>query len=188
MQELADAAKRGSQPKQCEVILYEALDHAKRALALEPSNFACHKWYAIALSQTSAYEGTKATIEKSFVVRTHFVKACELNPLDATSRHALGMWYWEVASLGWATRKVAATIFASPPVGNYDEALAHFQLAEGIAPGFYARNRLMLAKCQKELRDKPAAKKWAALTIELPTINHDDQTAQDDARAMLKTL
>ena len=59
------------------------------------------------------------------------------------------MWYWEVASLSWGMRKIAATIFAAPPTGTYDEALAHFQLAEGITPSFYVRNRLMLAKCTR---------------------------------------
>ena len=133
-------------------------------------------------------EGTKAQIEKSFVVKQHFTRACELNPLDATSRYALGLWFWEVASLGWATRKIAATIFATPPSASYDEALAHFQLAEGISPGFYVRNRLMLAKCQKELRDKPAARKWASLALELPNVNHDDRTAADEAKALLASL
>ena len=42
-----------------------------------------------------------------------------------------------------------AAIFASPPSGTYEEALGHFQLAEGISPGFYIRNRLMIAKCQQ---------------------------------------
>ena len=121
-------------------------------------------------------------------MRDHFVKACELNPLDATSRHALGLWYWEVASLSWGMRKTAALIFAAPPTGTYEEAVAHFQLAEGIKPGFYVRNRLMIAKCQKELRDKPGAKKWAALALELPIDNHDDTEAADEARKLLASL
>ena len=74
------------------------------------------------------------------------------------------------------------------PPRTYDEALAHFQLAEGITPGFYVRNRLMIAKCQKELRDKAAARKWATLALELPVNNHDDKTAAADASALLATL
>ena len=85
-------------------------------------------------------------------------------------------------------RKVAAALFASPPQGTYDEALAHFQLAEGIQPGFYLRNRLMIAKCNRELRDRPGARKWAALALELPIGNHDDETAAAEATALLKAL
>ena len=46
----------------------------------------------------------------------------------------------------------------------------------------------MLAKCQKELRDKPAARKWASLALELPNVNHDDRTAADEAKALLASL
>ena len=106
---------------------------------LAPSS---HGRYAIAISQTSAFEGTKATITKSFVVKAclspqppplhhpcfsaaprlhlrrtspalrqspipfssqeHFAKAVELNPRDPTSRHLLGVWFFEVASLSWS--------------------------------------------------------------------------------------
>jgi hypothetical protein len=131
----------------------------------------------------------QATITKSLIVKEHFAKAAELNPMDATSRHALGMWHWEVASLSWAMRKIAAAVFASPPNATYDEALAHFQLAEGIQPGFYIRNRLMIAKCQLELRDKPGARKWAQLATELPIQNtYDDKKAVDEAKQMLAKL
>ena len=71
---------------------------------------------------------------------------------------------------------------------TYDEALAHFQLAEGIAPGFI-RNRLMIAKCQLALRDKPNARKWAQLATELPIQNqYDDKKAVDEAKQMLASL
>ena len=173
----------------------------------------------------------QATITKSFVVKEHFTRAAELNPQDPTSRHLLGVWYYEVpsgatrtvhcphrapslgalltwravcgtglltpslaalaaqvASLSWAMRKVAAAVFASPPRGTYDEALVHFQLAEEIKPGFYVRNRTMLAKCHLALRDKPAARQWATAALELPVVNSDDKTAAAEAKQMLASL
>ena len=88
--------------------------------------------------------------------------------------------------------RLACDPLAPPPIAcalrTYDEALAHFQLAEGIQPGFYVRNRLMIAKCQKELRDKAAARKWATLALELPVVSHDDKTAAADASALLALL
>jgi len=147
-----------------------------------------HKWYAILVSETSAFEGTKEKIKKAYMVKEHFTRATELNPQDATSRHALGMWYYEVANVSWATRKVAAAIFASPPTGTLDEALAHFNLAESTSPGFYIRNRLMIGKCHKELGERAAAKKWAALATELPIVNSDDVEAADLAKQLHASL
>ena len=46
----------------------------------------------------------------------------------------------------------------------------------------------MLARCHKELRDKPAARKWAGLALELPVSNHDDRTAAEEAKALLNSL
>ena len=72
--------------------------------------------------------------------------------------------------------------------GTYEEALGHFQLAEGISPGFYIRNRLMIAKCSQQLRDKPAARKWAAAALEISIVNNDDRTAAADATQLLAAL
>jgi len=185
---LGEVAKANGQPKERERLMYEGLHLVTSALETDPNNWAVHKWYAIAVSETSAFEGTKAVITKSLIVREHFVKAAELNPLDATTRYALGMWYYEVASLSWTMRKLAAAIFASPPQGTFEESLAHFDLAESISPGFYVRNRLMIARCQQQLRDKPAARRWATLALELPVANHDDRTAADDAKQLLSAL
>ena len=188
LKEVAEAKKLKGEGEAAKRLLYEGFELVSAALERHPTHWACHKWYAILLSMTSGYEGTKATITKSVAVREHFEKAAELNPLDATSRHALGLWFWEVASLSWTMRKLAAAIFASPPAGTYDEALSHFQLAEGIEPGFYLRNRLMIAKCYQQLRDKAQAKKWAKAALELTVTNHDDETAAADAKQLLASL
>jgi len=188
LKELGEVAKGAGQPKECERLRREALRHASDALAADASCWAAHKWYAISLSAVNEYEGTKVTIENSVVVRDHFVQAAALNPTDATTRHALGLWYWEVASLSWTMRKMAAVIFASPPTGTVDEALAHFQMAEGISPGFYVRNRLMIARCHKAMRDAAAAKKWAALALEIQVCNEDDRTAAAEAQTLLAAL
>ena len=66
-----------------------------------------------------------------------------LHPLHLLHR------YFEVAGLSWTLRKIAAAVFASPPTGTYDEALAHFMAAEKINPGFYIKNRLMIGECER---------------------------------------
>jgi len=129
--------------------------------------------------------GTKATIHKSFVVKEHFERAIELNPSDATSRHLLGLWYYEVAGLSWTMRKVAAAIFASPPTGTYAEAKEHFATAETTEPGFYVKNRLMLGKCHLQLNERAAAAEWFARALELPAKTVDDEQAITEARRLL---
>ena len=50
-------------------LLLEGLRYATAALEADGAHFAPHKWYAILVSLTSGFEGTKATIHKSFVVK-----------------------------------------------------------------------------------------------------------------------
>jgi len=57
-----------------------------------------------------------------------------------------------------------------------------------LSPGFYIRNRLMLARCQQQLRDKVAAKRWAAQALELPVNNIDDEGAVAEAKALLASI
>ena len=166
-------------------LLTEGMKHATAALDADDEHFATHKWYAIMVSLTSGFEGTKATIQKSFVCKLHFEKAIELNPSDATSRHLLGLWYYEVAGLSWTLRKVAAAIFAEPPTGTYAEAKEHFAAAETIEPGFYVKNRLMLGKCCLQLNDKVGASSWFEKALELPTSTVDDEQAITEARRLL---
>jgi len=71
-------------------LVYFAFDVIKHALQLEQANFAVHKWYGIILSSIGDFEGTKAKIGNSYIVKSHWEKAVELNPLDATSHHLLG--------------------------------------------------------------------------------------------------
>jgi len=186
--ELADLAKETGAKEREKELLREGFDLAEAALGLDESNYACHKWYAIFVSVVSMFEGTKAAIQKSFVVKEHFEKAAQLNPSDATSHYLLGMWYFEVAGLSWATRKVAAAIFASPPTGTFEEALSHFDNAERTSPGFYVSNRLMLAKTHLQLKNREMAKSWLQKALELKRESPDDHRAAAEAEKLLASL
>ena len=138
---LADGKSKAEQ----EPLMREGLKAAEHALKLAPSSGPAHKWYAILLSSVGEFDGTSASIKNSFIVKQHFEKACELSPNDATSRHLLGLWCYEVANLSWMTRKLASTLFAEPPESTFEEAVGHFELAERMDPGFYPKNLLLLA-------------------------------------------
>ena len=46
----------------------------------------------------------------------------------------------------------------------------------------------MIARCKQQMREKPAARKWAALALELPVANADDKSASADATQLLAAL
>jgi len=58
-------------------LVEEAFGSVQRALEIDDSNFAAHKWMAIILNQISTLKGTKEQITQSYNVR-HHMDVCDL--------------------------------------------------------------------------------------------------------------
>ena len=52
-------------PEEKKRLVYAARDHAAEALRLDDSNFACHKWAGITLSDVGDFEGTKVVARRT---------------------------------------------------------------------------------------------------------------------------
>uniref|UniRef100_A2AGJ2 Regulator of microtubule dynamics 1 n=1 Tax=Mus musculus TaxID=10090 RepID=A2AGJ2_MOUSE len=68
--DIAQLSKTSEEEKK--VLVYEALDYAKRALEKKESSSAAHKWYAICISDVGDYEGIKVKIANAYVIKEHF--------------------------------------------------------------------------------------------------------------------
>jgi hypothetical protein len=139
-------ARRADQAPSARPALTRASTRA-RAL-LRARRRPAHKWLGIAISARASLDGIKATIERSLDVRRAFERAMALDGRDATSAHLLGLWHFEVASVGWLAKRTAAALFAQPPESSYGAALELLLAAEALQPGFYKKNRLLIGKTQ----------------------------------------
>lgn len=54
--------------------------------------------------------------------------------------------------LTWIERKVASTLFATPPTSTVEDALESFLNAENIQPAFYKANQLYIGKVGLSLK------------------------------------
>ena len=139
-----------------EVYLFAAHGFAKDSLRLNEGSADSHKWFAVTLGARGEFVPTNEKIQNGFIFKEHIDKAISLNPTDGSLHHLLGRFCFEVSlcfgdvtliegvqnvkrdfflqvsSLSWIERKVAATLFSSPPTSSYGEALIHFQTAERI--------------------------------------------------------
>lgn len=177
-----------TEPGRKKQLVYEAFEYAKRALEKDEKCFAAHKWYGVCLSDIGEYEGIKVKLGNSYIIKDHLERAVELNPKDATSLHILGYWCFAFAELPWYQRKVAAIIFATPPVATYEEALEFFLRAEEVDPNFYSKNLLMLGKTYMGLKDKEKAQIWLTKAKEYPPLTHEDKEVHKEAVELLKKL
>jgi len=158
---------KGDQTQKQELI-FRAVDHGERAIRRDENSSEAHKWFAIALGSRGEYLGIKEKILDGFEFKKHIDKASELAPQDHTIQHLLGRFCYEVAELSWWERKMAATLFADPPVATMEEAREHFIAAETLKPDGWIENRQFLAKCSINLQEYGTALNWLDKAIELP--------------------
>ncbi|NXX88709.1 RMD1 protein, partial [Centropus bengalensis] len=158
-------------------LAYEALEYAKKALEKNESNFAAHKWYAICLSDVGDFEGIKTKIGNAIVIKEHFQRAVELNPKDATTIHLIGIWCYTFAEMPWYQRKIAATLFATPPTSTFQEVLCEIFLSLVCTadPNFYSKNLLFLGKTYLKLNNKKMALLWLSKAKEYPAHTEEDK-------------
>eukprot|EP01098_Paradermamoeba_levis_P015594 TRINITY_DN8003_c0_g1_i1.p1 TRINITY_DN8003_c0_g1~~TRINITY_DN8003_c0_g1_i1.p1 ORF type:complete len:351 (-),score=93.88 TRINITY_DN8003_c0_g1_i1:86-1099(-) len=186
--DMAAVHQKNNNQEERKRLIFLAHELAKKALeaatAFPPSPqelSACHKWVGITFSGIGEFLGIKNKILNAFLVRQHFDSAVKFNPKDATAHHLIGLWCFTLAEMSWMERKVAATVFASPPESNFQEALSHFLKAEEVDAGFYKKNALMVAKSYLKLNQKDQSQIWLKKTLELPINNLDDETAHQEA-------
>ena len=172
-----------SSPEQKQLI-DQAYIYSKTGLEIGPENWACNKWYAIMLGDKSEFEGSKAQLLASPDMKTHFGKAAELNPNDATCQHLVGLWCFSFANMSWMTRKVAGTIFAKVPESSYEEALSYFERAERLEPDFYSKNWLHLAKCYKALGMIEEFGNYRKKLLEFQPVDAEDRECQEEAKRL----
>lgn len=164
--------------------LEKGLKVAEAALALAEKlgtpHHGPHKWYAILISGITSFDGTKAKIEKSFLVKQHAEKAVALKPDDATSNHVLGRWSFEISNIGWLERKLAAVVYATPPESSYEEAIKYFLRCQELNPEF-VRNAVFLGDSYYQLSKYAEAKEWYTKATKIAPKSTVDINLQKEA-------
>ena len=75
--------------------------------------------------------------------------------------------------MSWIERKMAATLFASPPTASLPEAIQHFLQAEKLKPDGWKENRLFMAKCFIGEGDYSQAVLWLDKADSIPLASAD---------------
>lgn len=163
-------------------------EYTARALDIYEASSDVHKWHAIALGTMMDYVSTKDKILNGFKLKQHIQRALELSPADPTLHFMLGRWCWGIYMLTWIERKLASTLFATPPTSSIQEALDCFLKAEDLEHGFYKSNQLYIGKCYYEMSRYAEAKSWLEKAKDLQIMNNDDQKAHDEVVQLLAKL
>ena len=91
---------------------FKLVQEAKAHLRSSP---AVYRWSGIILSDLSALQGTKASIEAAFAMRDDWTAAVTLDPSDASAHHLLGRWAFKIVRAARAGRGPRARRFPAAP-------------------------------------------------------------------------
>jgi tetratricopeptide (TPR) repeat protein len=164
-----------------------ALDHARRAVELQPKDAVNVLSLSICYGKLGLYSDTRTKIEYSRLVKQHALEAVALNPDYDYAHHVLGRWHYEVATLGAATRFFVRLIYGGLPPASTAEGVRHLRRAVELSPDLPShRVELGLALLADGQRD--AARETLTAALALPKREKYDDEAWRRAREALAKL
>uniref|UniRef100_A0A1Y1KI55 Regulator of microtubule dynamics protein 1 n=1 Tax=Photinus pyralis TaxID=7054 RepID=A0A1Y1KI55_PHOPY len=174
-----------SDPVVKQEFITKGIEMCESSIELNPKVADAHKWCAILIGMRSNTQSIQGKISDGYLFKQHIDTAIGLKAGDPTLHHMLGRFTYESANLKWYERKVAATFFAEPPNGTFDEALEHFQLAENLMGADWKENKLLIGKCLIALgRYKEAVK--ALGTANTMVDNSLDDEVDSEVKVLLQ--
>ncbi|XP_046632221.1 regulator of microtubule dynamics protein 2-like [Daphnia pulicaria] len=174
------AAQASPDPNRQKELSFKAVDWAKKALSADEANAEANKWFAISLGATSCYVSVSEKIRNGVLFKEYIDKAIQINPSDYLLHHLLGRFSFEVSSLSWIERKVAAALFKDIPSGSIEEALSHFLHSDKLRAKPSKTNSLYIAKCFIQLGKYDQAMHWINLALPISVMTTEDQSSHDE--------
>ncbi|XP_066592495.1 regulator of microtubule dynamics protein 1-like [Prorops nasuta] len=144
-----------------------------------------HKWYAILIGLLGDYVTIAEKIKNGYTFKTHVDRALEIRPEDSGLHHLIGRFKYEVTSLSWIQRKMAATFFSEPPSATFDDAIESFKQAEKFASKPHLENRLFLSKSYIAINQFEEAVFWLKKIRDEPIRDIVDRKVQLEAMELL---
>ncbi|GMT10530.1 hypothetical protein PFISCL1PPCAC_1827 [Pristionchus fissidentatus] len=170
--------------KRKELIL-EGRVFAQLAAEISPDQFKPLRWAAILTGAATDYLATKEKIEQGYVFKSLLDKALALDPTEFALLHMRGRFSYSVAELSWIERKVASTLYSTPPTATIDEALRDFLAANEVKQS-WIENLFYIGKCYIALKDTKSGISFLQEASSLTAENTNDKVVLQDAKALLK--
>jgi tetratricopeptide (TPR) repeat protein len=165
----------------------QALDYARRAVALTPGNAKAQLSLAICLGRLAPLLDNRTKIEYSRLVKDAVDRAIKLDPSDDYAWHVLGAWNYELANLNAVLRGIAGLIYGTLPAASNDRAIECFKKAIEIAPQRVAHH-IELGRAYAAAGNKDLARAELRKGLGLPSREKDDEDTKERGRAALADL
>lgn len=166
-------------------LINEGLEACQRVIDIEDADL--HRWYVILIGLRSDHLSMIEKIKNSYLLKNRLMIALKISPKDSILLHILGRFKYEIASLNWYERKIAATFSPEPLTDTYEDAIESFEQAEKFATKPHLENRLFLGKAYIAINSFEKAVYWLNDVCQQSPITKEDQAAQSEAKELFQT-
>ncbi len=173
--------------KLAEQYFLEAIKFARTLVKKYPKRAEAYFYLAITNGNLSLYRSGRGKAEAGRNIEKYAKKAIALDPNYSPAYTTLGIYYREVANLGWFTKAIAKTLGGGLPSGTMEMAEKTLRIAVKKSPKAIYPN-YQLALTLEMLGKKRAALKYYRQVIKLPVVDHQDPAKQRIAKVKLKEL
>ena len=182
-----DLSDQTSDEKLQKEYIDKGLPFAKKALDIAPNSAKSNHWYAVMFGRQGQLEGTKQKILNSYDMKKYCLKAIELDPNYDGSLHVMGRWHYNIADLSWIERNMASLVYATPPIGSFEEAIDYFKRAVKANPKDI-RHYLWLGKSYYAISDYIKAKDVLSQSLTLEINTDSDRLIKDEIVSLLEKI
>lgn len=164
-----------------------SLGYALRAARLAPHDSEAQLSPAITYGKMLPFEGSKAQVEISPLIKAAADKAIRLDPRNDTAWHVLGRWHQVLANVGVLKRALGGMIYGKLPVTTNEAAVKCFVQAIAINPR-RLRHYIELGHTYAQMGNTTEARRFLEKGLSMPDQEHDDPELKVKGRETLAKL
>lgn len=167
-------------------LVFEARDNAKSAIGQNEESSDSHKYYAICQGIITDWVSFSEAATLGNEYKKHMERALELKPDAAYLNHLYGRFLFSIANLGWMQRKAAIMMYGLPQSLSLDDAIAWFEKAEDLEPGFSNLNPFYTAKCYISKGQIEMAADYLRKAVSGPGSSFEENEVRTEAEQLLQ--
>lgn len=167
----------------------DGVSFATRAMAANPNHPEGHFQLARALGREALTVGSRERVKYALDVRTHALRALELEPKHPGSLHVMGMWNAEIMRLNGVARMIAKTFMGGAVMGtaSWAEAARYLEQAVAVEPDRVVHH-LDLARVYRDTKRGADARREYEAAVRCPLVDPSDTEFKRQATSELAEL
>ena len=187
--EAADLGEANKDEAQRKALFAKAEGYARRAMTANPNDAESHFVLARALGRAALSMGKRDRVKYAGEVRTHALRALELNPRHPGALHIMGVWHAEVMRLSGLERFFAKNLLGGKffDAASWNEAVSFMERAVATEPDRIT-HRLDLARVYADVGSKAKAREQYEWIVRATPRDYNDPMYKVEAERALQAL